>query len=406
MNEGATVTKYRRWGRIALLSTSLALSLTEGATASAGDAVELVLKRQTVTFSDASSRNDLAAMNGLLDDDVLFSNGNGTVQRDEQRDKLDTVSALLKRQTQALLDARARGDRAAATRYLDPSLLVVNADGDVSGRRNFPVGAPATPPMGSVPTITLTDWVVHHSGDVAVASFTADEAIRDGGPDVHRKFISVDSWVKRGSGWHLLGSQTIRLNQDPPAVTLPPEELDRYVGAYAAGPGAIVTIARDDRGLTLSTNGAKPISYVAESRDDFFVPGQPPGSPRTRISFQRDAGGRITGYVSRTPGVGNLMRVRSDTAAAPNDPAAPPSTVSSTLVLRNFTVRHVGDVAVATFRHDKATNYYGQIANTAFRSTETWIKRGTTWKMIASQGCELPPDPHDAGPSPVTPAGK
>src|SRR5580698_10958973 len=83
---------------------------TSTASAAVDDAFTALIKQRIEAFSDASSRNDQNAMNSLLDDDVLFASGNGTVDRDEKRDKSDAVSALLRQQTQAFRDAGQRRD--------------------------------------------------------------------------------------------------------------------------------------------------------------------------------------------------------------------------------------------------------------------------------------------------------
>jgi ketosteroid isomerase-like protein len=387
----------RHSSAVAACGLSLALFFTGMTTASAEDAVGVLIRRQTESFSDASARNDVAGMNGMLDDDILFSNGDGTVQRDEQRDKADAVSALLKRQTQAFLEAGQHGDKAALARYLDPKVIFIDENGMASDARNFRGGAPALPPKGASSTLAVTDWVLHRAGDVAVASFIDDQTIQIGGQVLRNKFLAVETWYKRGATWKLIGSQTIPLNQDPSRATLADDALTEYPGTYTAGPGATATIARDGDALTLSTNGAKPAPFVAEFRDVFFTPSQQSGYPRQRLIFQRDAGGQVTGYISRARGVGNIEWTKA--VAAPGEATA--DARRSTLTLRDFTVHHAGDVAVATFLHDKVTEQYGQVAHTIFRTTEAWIKRGSSWKMIASQGCELQPDP----PTLTLPAG-
>jgi hypothetical protein len=50
--------------------------------------------------------------------------------------------------------------------------------------------------------------------------------------------------------------------------------------------------------LTGSMNGAEPVALAAELQDVLFAPGQ----PRVRRIFQRDAAGKITGFVSRREG--------------------------------------------------------------------------------------------------------
>ena len=137
------------------------------------------LKGQTESFTDASSRHDQTAMGRLLDDDVLFSEGNGSVDRDPARDKNDALSTLLKGQPQAFRNAGQRGEVAEMKRYLDDNVVFINEDGVLSRYADFEGVAAAAPPGAISSTVTMTDWVLHYSGDVAVSSF-----INDISPDV------------------------------------------------------------------------------------------------------------------------------------------------------------------------------------------------------------------------------
>lgn len=347
------------------------------------DPLYILLKTQTEAFSDASSRLDQTAMDKLLDDDVLFSSGSGSVDRDLARDKNDDLSAFIKLQTQAFRDAGRRGDVAAMKSYLDDNVVFVNEDGVVTGRSDFLRGAPAAPPKGTSSTVAVTDWVLHSSGGVAVSSFVDDQVIHCGAQALNYKFLSVETWVKHGEAWKLLASHTIPLHQDPPGVTLSPDQLNEYAGAYRIAPDYVVRIVRDGNALK-RINKASTDKLIPEARDVFFVPGLPSGYARRRIIFQRDAGGRVSGYA--TTGLVFTKTVQSgDTASG--TPARGP------LVLRDFVVRRSGDVAVATFFHDRDTNYSGQVLHETYRSSESWILRGAEWKMISSQGSLLQSDP-------------
>ena len=354
--------------------------------AASDDPVASLIKQQTDAFADASARGNQAIVDGYLDDQVLFSGGNGTVDRDPKLDKEDAVSALLKQQAQAFLDAGRLGDMAAMRSYLDDQVLFVNEEGGVSGLSDFKRAAPEFPPPAIPSSIKVTDWVLHYSGDVAVSSFIDDQDIHFPGQDMNFKFLAVETWIKRGEAWKLIGSQTIPLHEDPPAMNLAPGNPNDYVGTYRAGPNFSGSISGHGETLSLSTNGGKPTPLRAVARDVFFVAGLPPGYPRTHIAFRRDAGGRITGYVSRR---GLVFTKDTGVAAAIN--SAHPN-FSSPLNLQDFVVHVSGDVAVATFIHQRFS-YYGQIVEMKYRSTETWIKRANDWKMIASQGREILPDP-------------
>ena len=364
-------------------------------TAFAEDAVSALIRRQTDASSDAGQRGDQATVNSFLDDEVLFSAGDGNVQRDPKFDKTDAVSALLKRQTQAFRNARERGDKTVMQGYLDKDVLLVDEDGVVLGRSDVQRGALAASTKEGSSSVTVTDWVLHHSGDVAVSSFTDDQIVRSGGQTLSYKFLSVETWIKRGAYWKLLGGQTIPLHQDPPIASLPSDLLSDYVGTYSAGPGSAVIISRDGDALMSSTNGAKAVPLQAEFRDIFFTPGLPSGYARPRNIFQRDSNGQLTGYVR-----GGIVYSKSGTASPSSGPVATTMPPLGPLKLRDFVVHHSGDIAVATFLHDRDTPYFGQVLHQTYRSIETWIKRGAAWKMVASQGRQLQQDPPVANLSP------
>jgi ketosteroid isomerase-like protein len=339
------------------------------------------LRRQTDLFAAASQSGEQAAMNRLLDDIVLFSGGSGSVDHDPKYDADDAVSAELRHMTEAFRDAGQRGDVEAMRRHLDDQVLFINEDGVVSGRQDFSGGAPAVPPKAVSSVLTVNNWLLHHSGDVAVASFVDEQAVRYVGQSLTFRFLCVESWIKRGEAWKLIASQTIPLHEDPPAANLPSQLIDDYVGAYTAAPGRTITISRTGNALT-STNGNKASTLVPEVRDVFITLGLPPGYARPRLFFRRDGEGRVTGYASN----GLLF---NKIASAPASPAP----AQGALVLRDFVVHQAGDVAVTTFLHDRQTPYGAQVLQETYRSSETWMRRGGAWKMIASQGRRLPKDP-------------
>ncbi|HEY6332163.1 MAG TPA: DUF4440 domain-containing protein [Blastocatellia bacterium] len=295
-----TSRRLRRLPGLTAAALIICTGLFNAAPSSASeDTVASLLKQQTDAFADASSRGNQAILDSYLDDQVLFSGGNGQVDRDPKLDKNDSVSALLKQQTQAFRDAGQRGDTAAMKAYLDDEALFVNEDRIVYGARDFQGGAPAAAPKGVPSTVTISDWVVHYSGDVAVCSFIDDQVIRYEGQTLNPKFLSVETWIKRGDAWKLIGSQTIPLHQDPSAASVPSDNLDDYAGSYTAGPALSTVISRQGNLLYSSTNEGKPVRMRAEAHDVFFTTGLPAGYARAHIVFRRDSDGRITGYVGR-----------------------------------------------------------------------------------------------------------
>lgn len=206
-------------------------------------------------------------------------------------------AALIKRQSQEFSDASASGNAALLDRFLDDRVTFINESGIVSTKKDLVAGAGPLP-KGVRFTLTQTDWALQLYGTVAVTSFTDVQSGQAHGQSLHAKFRSTEVWLKEGAAWRMISSQTLALQDDPPFVALPAKSLDEYAGVYRGGPDFTVTITRSGEGLNASVGGGPPSVLKAELRDVFFTPGQ----PRVRKIFQRDANGKITGFVSRHEG--------------------------------------------------------------------------------------------------------
>lgn len=217
------------------------------------------------------------------------------------RDADADLSALLKRQTQAFSEAGQAGDTATMGRYLDDDVVFMNETGEIVSKAQM-IKDDGTPPK--VPTdrkIEVTDWALRTQGggQTATATFVDVLTQQFHGQTLVMRFRSTETWAKRPDGWKMIASQTMNVQKDPPAVTLPSATLDEYVGLYQVDESLKVRIARTADGLTASVNGGSPTAIRAELQDVFFIA----GAPNVRRIFQRDAHGRVTGYVSRRDGV-------------------------------------------------------------------------------------------------------
>jgi len=197
--------------------------------------------------------------------------------------------ALLLKQTQAFSDAGQRGDGAAMAKDLDPDVIFFNETGEQATRADMASATP--PPAGSpVRTITTTDWGCKIHGDVAVTSFI--DVLQQGKPD-EMKFRSVESWKKGKSGWTMIGSETLTLQQDPDAIALDGKALDEYAGTYEAPGGLKFVFAHKGDDLVASLNGGAETAQKAQARDIFFTAGH----GNTPKVFQRGSDGKITGFI-------------------------------------------------------------------------------------------------------------
>ena len=104
---------------------------------------------------------------------------------------------------------------------------------------------------------------------------------------------------------------------DPKPVALKPEQLQRYVGVYALEDKSEVTVTVDTNQLYLrrGTGQQSPLQPVSET--EFFVP-----NTLTRVVFQADAAGRITGLEAR-PRVGMAETATRTDKALPSHVEVP-----------------------------------------------------------------------------------
>jgi ketosteroid isomerase-like protein len=381
---GSTTLKLKL---VLLLAVSVpGLASAAGGPSHTESVIASLIRAQTDAFAQASDRQDEAAMNALLADEVLFSGGDGAIQRDPQYDRNDATSQLLRRQTKSFRDADRRGDLVAAHRYLDREFIDIDAEGELRGEHDFQSGASSVSAIPS--TVELKEWVVHESGDAAVTSYIEEDSAKVGNAVFKEKHLAVDTWVQRAHAWKLLSSQRIQLNDDPAALA-PSQDLDAFTGTYAAGESFTVSITRDAQTLYVANNGGKPSALIPLASDVFVRAGTPTGYPRPLIVFQRNTQGRVSGYRLRD----FMLAKRNDEQKAVSGVAPSGKPPPSTLVLRDFVVHEVGDVAVATFLHDRTTDYGTESMHQTYRSSEVWVKRDDGWKMLASQGHELLAEP-------------
>lgn len=204
------------------------------------------------------------------------------------------ISTLLKARTEAFSDAGQRGDGKAMAASLDDRVVFFNEGGDGASKADMASSTPSAP-NGVSTTMTIMDWKCELHGDVAVASFIDDQQQDYHGQPFRAKYRSVETWLKENGEWRMIGSATIALQDDPASIALAPALLDQYVGTYEAAPGVSITFVRKGDMLLASANGGPEIAQKIEVRDVLFTPGR----SRQRKIFERDATGRVTGYLLR-----------------------------------------------------------------------------------------------------------
>jgi uncharacterized protein DUF4440 len=210
----------------------------------------------------------------------------------------DATAATLQRQTQALVDALAPGERAVWEHYTDAALTYVTEDNEVKSRAQMLDELKALPP-GSSGWIEVQEFRCRDLGAFAVTTYIMDEHESVEGHALHARYRGSDTWRRTAAGWRLTGGQVFAIQQDPPRTQLPAQRLADYEGVYALSPATQQSIRRDGDHLVAERPGRPLQLLLPESGDVFFTPGR----PRTRRVFTRAADGRVSGFADRREGI-------------------------------------------------------------------------------------------------------
>ena len=205
--------------------------------------------------------------------------------------RAEDVSSLLHRLTQTFSDAGQEGKGSVMAQYLDDDVIFFNEGGDRATKADMSKNGPPAPGVNR--TITTTDWNCKVHGNVAVTSFV--DVVEQGPADKREqyKYRSVETWLKEKDRWKMIGSETLSLQEDPPAVALDQRTLDEYVGTYQESSGIGITFTRQGARLFASINGGSGVEQEAQARDIVFTPGHA-ATPKV---FQRDTNGKVIGFV-------------------------------------------------------------------------------------------------------------
>jgi len=207
------------------------------------------------------------------------------------------VNQELRARDQALLDAIAPGDVKVWDAAMAANFVYVDENGAVMDRAEFL--KQLTPlPKGASGTLEIASYSVEMSGDVATVVHKDDEHENYHGQNLFAQYLQTETWQKQEGNWKLLQVHCYTVLQPPRTITLAAGDLDAYAGRYSAAPDLFYSIRREGDHLVGQREGRAAAPLLTEVRDVFFVSGQ----LRVRKIFERDAAGKVTGFVDRREG--------------------------------------------------------------------------------------------------------
>jgi len=203
--------------------------------------------------------------------------------------------ALITGHMQELSDAIASGDTAVWDKYLDAAVIFAEEDDTFKGKAAM-LNEIKPLPEGLSGTIRVELLSYHEDDDVAVALFRQHEIEHYFGQTIYAKYLTNMTWKKRTDGWKVIAAQVLAEKTDPPAIALTAKQLAQYVGTYKLKDSeASYSLKLVGRELIGTRDARKPAIWNSEASDVFFID----GDPRIRKIFQRDALGKIVGFVER-----------------------------------------------------------------------------------------------------------
>jgi hypothetical protein len=209
----------------------------------------------------------------------------------------DPIEKVLRARDQALLDAIAPGNRKLWEDALASDAVYVDENGTVMNRGEYLKQLDPLP-AGASGSIQITSYSVHVSGDLATVIHADDEQENYHGEKLFARYLMTETWRNEGGEWKLHLVHAYAVLKDPPATSLPFEDLRQYAGRYVAGNDLVYLIEWDGKQLTGGRQGGSRKPLLIEVRDVLFISGQ----PRTRKIFQRNSDGTIGGFVDRREG--------------------------------------------------------------------------------------------------------
>ena len=171
---------------------------------------------------------------------------------------------------QKLMDAIAKGDKAAWDQAMDATCVYTTEEGQVLGKRQF-LDELRPLPAGLSGDISVQELTVQPVQDVAIVRFLADEWETVFGQRVSTRYRVTDTFRREGSEWKMLASHVSVVTQDPAGQEVAKDQWPGFVGTYRLLPdGWTFTVELRD-GLLWGGRDPKKLRQLIPLAPDAFV---------------------------------------------------------------------------------------------------------------------------------------
>ena len=206
----------------------------------------------------------------------------------------------------SLYGALARGDTTALRRQLGDELVWTDGVSGAEVTKAQVLAIIGGRPPGAARRTEIDSVRVQTVGDVVFVSARRVDHRLLGGVDLPTRWRVLDAFARRMGGWQLVRhTQTWLVAPVRPAAGLDSAALQAFVGRYEVAPGYVDDVHWEGGHLVATITGYPPGARLIPVSGTVFSP----EGTGALIAFERDATGRVIGYVQGYPD-GRVLRRR------------------------------------------------------------------------------------------------
>jgi hypothetical protein len=200
--------------------------------------------------------------------------------------------AQLTRQTQELFDAVAPGNQEPWKKYYANDCIFADEKGRLFDKSKLI--ADITPlPAGYSGAIKIENVQSRVVGETAILSYDVNETETIFGQELHARYHTTDTWLRRNGEWKIIASQAHRYYEDPAIGQADPKKFAQFIGTYELAPGQTRIVSAEGDKLFVERKGKKE-QLFPETSDLFFRK-----NVEGRILFRYDANGKVESLIDR-----------------------------------------------------------------------------------------------------------